>query len=109
VGGHVVDPVGDHLAQRLVLEVVNLHTTRIALRTIVAPAVLELADQLVSRPAGFRRQPLVERCVRLSPHTAPIRRTRRSYRYASGRRGRGGSEPASQGSGQPQPYVLGSA
>ena len=33
----------------------------------IAPGILEVADELVSRPAGFRRQPLVERCVELSP------------------------------------------
>src|SRR6516162_6438225 len=31
----------------------------------------------VSRPAGLHRQPLAEPSVRLSPHLAPIRQTRR--------------------------------
>jgi hypothetical protein len=37
----------------------------------------------VSRPAGFHRQPLSERCVNLSAHTAPIRQTCWSTRVAS--------------------------
>jgi hypothetical protein len=41
----------------------------------LAAIVLEVADKLVSRPAGFHHQPLSERCMRLSLHTAPIRRT----------------------------------
>ena len=40
----------------------------------------------VSRPEEFHRRPLAEPCVRLSPHTAPIRQTCRSYRVASARR-----------------------
>ena len=32
---------------------------------------------VVSRPEELHLRPLVELCVRLSPHTAPIRRTRR--------------------------------
>ena len=47
VGGHVVDAVGHHLAELLVLEVVHLHAPRIALGTIVASAVLVVADQLL--------------------------------------------------------------
>jgi RNA-directed DNA polymerase len=38
---------------------------------------------MVSRPTGSHRQPLAELCVRLSPHTAPIRRTSRSQLAAS--------------------------
>jgi hypothetical protein len=41
-------------------------------------------------------------CVRLSPHTAPVRRTRRSCRYASVRRGRGGSDVPQGGGGVPE-------
>src|SRR5436189_6008457 len=41
------------------------------------------ADEGVSRPAGFHRQPLAEPSVRLSPHSAPIRQTCRSCRAAS--------------------------
>ena len=40
----------------------------------------------VSRPAGLHHQPLAELCVTLSRHTAPIRRTYRSYRAASARK-----------------------
>ena len=54
------------------LKVVHSHALRIAFRTIISSAILEVADQLVSRPAGLHRQSLAERCVRLSPHTAPI-------------------------------------
>src|SRR6266446_9136726 len=41
----------------------------------------------VSRPAEFRHRPLAEPSVRLSPHSAPIRQTFRSYRSASVQRG----------------------
>jgi len=37
------------------------------------------ADVRVSRPAEFHHQPLAEPSVRLSPHSAPIRQTCRSY------------------------------
>jgi hypothetical protein len=42
--------------------------------------------ETVSRPAGLHHQPLAELCVTLSRHTAPIRRTYRSYRAASARK-----------------------
>jgi len=69
-------------------------------RTLRPPflsGILEIADELVSRPAGLHRQSLAERCVRLSTHTAPIRQTHRSFRCASVRRGRAESEPVSPG------------
>src|ERR1035438_8925135 len=97
----VVDSVGigaGHVGRG---KIVSVDLVRRSLFAPLAALVLVIADQLVSRPAEFRRQPLAERCVRLSPHTAPIRRTRRSCRYASVRRGRTGPEPTSQGSGQP--------
>src|ERR1019366_251097 len=34
-------------------------------------------QMLESRPKGLHLRPLAERCVRFSPHTAPIRQTRR--------------------------------
>jgi hypothetical protein len=40
----------------------------------------------VSRPAGFHHWPLAEPSVRLSPHSAPIRQTCRSYRAANVRK-----------------------
>src|SRR5215470_11580588 len=40
----------------------------------------------LSRPMEFHRRPLAEPSVRLSPHSAPIRQTRRPYRFANGRR-----------------------
>jgi len=39
--------------------------------------VADVMGAVVSRPEEFHLRPLVELCVRLSPHTAPIRRTRR--------------------------------
>src|SRR5208283_3250482 len=105
VGGDVIYAIRYDLAEFGVDEVMHLYRVGTAFRPVVAAGVLVGADWLVSRPAGFRRQPLSERCVRLSPQTAPIRRTRRSFRYANVRRGRGGSEPASRGNGPPQPYV----
>ncbi len=41
----------------------------------------------LSRPAEFHHRPLAEPSVRLSPHSAPIRQTFRSYRSASVQRG----------------------
>src|SRR5208282_4592385 len=51
-------------------------------------------DMGASRPTGFRRQPLLEPCMNLSTHTAPIRRTCRSCRYASERTGSSSPGPA---------------
>src|ERR1019366_6713333 len=42
---------------------------------------------MVSRPEGFHPRPLAERCVNLSIHTAPIRRTCWFRMFASARRG----------------------
>ena len=39
--------------------------------------VAGVVQRVVSRPEEFHPRPLAEPCVRLSPHTAPIRRTRR--------------------------------
>src|SRR5271166_1154943 len=52
------------------------------------------ADVRASRPTGFRRQPLLDPCMNLSAHTAPIRRTCRSCRYASERTGSSSPGPA---------------
>src|SRR5580704_4228804 len=108
-GGDIVDAIRDHLAKFSVDEIVHLHLIGTALRPIVAPGIPVVSNKLVSRPAVFRRQPLAERWVRLSPHTAPIRRTCRSCRYASVRTAQVGCEPASQGSGRPQPCAPESA
>jgi hypothetical protein len=43
------------------------------------------ADMRVSRPAEFRRRPLAELSVRLSPHSAPIRQTCQSYGLSGAR------------------------
>ena len=51
---------------------------------------------LVTRPAELHRQPLAEPSVRLSPHWAPVKPTRRSCRDASARRGQGVFVPAFQ-------------
>ena len=77
--GDVVDAVGRRPAELRDDEVVHADRFRPTLRAPFTPIVLEVADQLVSRPAGLHRQSLAERCVRLSPHTAPIRQTRRSF------------------------------
>ena len=47
VVGEVVDAVGDRLAQFLVFEVVGADLDRVALGAPLAPAVLEVADQLL--------------------------------------------------------------
>src|SRR3954452_8467759 len=46
-------------------------------------ARFEIREHRVSRPEEFHFRPLAELCMRLSPHTAPIRQTRRSYLSAS--------------------------
>src|SRR3954454_18187655 len=109
IGCEIVDAIRHRPAEFLDQEVMHPDLLRVALRTPVPTGVLEVSDQLVSRPAVFHRQPLSERCVRLSPHTAPIRRTRRSCQYASVRTWQVGPEPASQGSGQPYPCAPESA
>src|ERR1700723_2600998 len=103
VAPDIVDAVGIRAGHIGVGKVMPAHLFRLLGRKPLLAVIVVVADELVSRPAGFHRQPLAERCVRLSPHTAPIRRTHRSCRYASVRTGRGGPLPASQGSGQPQP------
>ena len=60
-------------------------TDRRALHGKVPPPVLP-ADMRLSRPMEFHHRPLAEPSVRLSPHSAPIRQTRRPYRFASGQR-----------------------
>src|SRR5262245_48285467 len=47
VGSDVVDAIGHHLAQRLVLEVVHVDADRLALGAVVGAAVPEVADQLL--------------------------------------------------------------
>ena len=47
VVGEVVDPVGDRLAEFLVLEVVDADQLGLALRAPLPTAVLEIADQLL--------------------------------------------------------------
>ena len=58
-------------------------------------------DTRLSRPMDFHHRPLAEPSVRLSPHSAPIRQTRRPYRFASGRRDPTAPERAVQKTGQP--------
>ena len=50
--------------------------------------------QRASRPVEFHHRPLTEPSVKLSPHSAPIRRTSRSYRVASAQRSPDTREPA---------------
>ena len=64
---------------------------------------LDNAGALVSRPAEFRRQPLAEPSVRLSPHWAPIRRTSRVCRSSSVRTTRDVLEIVVRGRGRPWP------
>src|SRR5215470_5975582 len=47
IGGHIVHAVGHDLAELLVLEVVHVDALRVALRTIIGSAVLEVANQLL--------------------------------------------------------------
>lgn len=64
---------------------------------IEAEFVLGGFEAVVSRPEGLHLRPLAELCVRLSPHTAPIRRTRQQYLSANVRRDAGSSLRWSQG------------
>src|SRR5262245_48391575 len=45
VGGHIVYAIRHDLAEFLVLEVVHVHTPRIAFRTVIGSDILEVADQ----------------------------------------------------------------
>jgi hypothetical protein len=47
IGRQVVDPLGGNLAKALIFEVVDPHTPRIALRSIIGSAVSEVADQFL--------------------------------------------------------------
>ena len=47
IGGHIIHPIRHDLAELLVLEVVHVDAPRIAFRTIVGSAVLEVAEQLL--------------------------------------------------------------
>jgi hypothetical protein len=47
VGGHIVHAIRYDLAELLVLEIVHVHAPRIAFRTIIGSAILEVADQLL--------------------------------------------------------------
>src|SRR5262249_22346673 len=47
VGGHIVYAIRHDLAEFLVLEVVHVHTPRIAFRTVIGSDILEVADQLL--------------------------------------------------------------
>jgi len=88
VGRNVIDAIGSDLAECGNLEVMNAYGLRIAFGPQLTTTILEIADQLVSRPVETHHQPLAELCMKLSLHTAPIRQTRRSCRGASVRAGR---------------------
>src|SRR3954464_13975450 len=47
VGADVIDTIGDHLAEVLVLEVVRIDLDRLAFGSVIATGVLEFADQLL--------------------------------------------------------------
>jgi hypothetical protein len=47
---------------------------------------IAMRPERLSRPMEFHRRPLAEPSVKLSPHSAPIRQTRRPFRFANGRR-----------------------
>src|SRR5271166_3872863 len=72
---------------RLVMAV--RHADPQPLSTPAAPAFARQIGRSagVSRPEGFHPRPLAERCVNLSIHTAPIRRTCWFRMFASARRG----------------------
>src|SRR5215467_5001119 len=52
----------------------------------MAILLVTMWPERLSRPMEFHRRPLAEPSVRLSPHSAPIKQTRRPYRFANGRR-----------------------
>src|SRR5215471_4651164 len=63
------------------------------------PSILGLA--VVSRPEELHLRPLAELCMRLSPHTAPIRQTCRPYLSASAQRDAGSSPRWTRGRDSP--------
>src|SRR3984893_9870720 len=73
-------------------QVLQRHETAPQARFLGAHSNPEVALQVpraverVSRPTELHRQPLAEPSMRLSPHSAPIRQTCRSFRSASARR-----------------------
>src|SRR6516225_6850433 len=52
----------------------------------IASFQITVIPERMSRPGEFHPEPLAEPSVKLSPHSAPIRQTRRPYRFANGRR-----------------------
>src|SRR6516225_4175519 len=54
-----------------------------ALAALNTRELLRFTMKLVSRPEELHLQPLAERCVSLSTHTAPIRQTHRSSPVAN--------------------------
>src|SRR4051794_24298319 len=104
-----------------VLQNVDAHPQSREAKNVVGVAMNGPSSLMVSRPEELHPRPLVELCVRLSPHTAPIRRTRRQSPFASvridadssSRSPRGRHSPASgdlQGvciSAWPTPPVIG--
>jgi hypothetical protein len=66
-----------------------------------APFDLYSSREGESSPEESHPQALVERCVSLSTHTAPIRQTYRPYRVASARRGPDAYQQAAEETGSP--------
>jgi len=56
IGGHIIHPIRHNLAELLVLEVGHVDAPRIAFRTIVGSAVLEVAEQLLLPSSSYRRR-----------------------------------------------------
>jgi hypothetical protein len=71
---------------------------------VVAFRFRDIEAFVVSRPEEFHLRPLAEPCVRLSPHTAPVGRTRRQYLFANVRRDTGSSVRWSRGRCLPVSY-----
>jgi hypothetical protein len=84
----------------MIPDIVSSHAAKPATVYVLQRTNTLDGEWVVSRPAGLHRQPLSEPCVKLSPHTAPIRQTNRWLRYASGQRLRPVSGLAALESGQ---------
>ena len=78
--------IGYLLAGVFVLSILDYTDTALARPAHQVSREGKSQSQRVSGPAGFHRRPLAEPSVRLSPHSAPIRQTCRSYRAANVRK-----------------------
>src|SRR6516225_455438 len=90
-------------------DVIALAAGLAALAALDACELLRFTVKLVSRPEELHLQPLAERCVSLSTHTAPIRQTHRSSPVANVRTTAVAASQCLPQRGLPAFYVLSGA